>query len=141
MFIPDNKSKAELIDDKLMGLEIEDEDNDYGVVCRIEQVDSNFICYTTKGFQFNAGLLLNLVAAVNRMTKAQDQRNSNNDPNIEILDPENNFSNTQVRARPKAHSKSAQMTGRIDTIARINNESINITTTVTSNDSFPERIQ
>lgn len=132
------QSKIDYIDEKLMGLEIIDSDNDYGIVCRIDQVNSDFVCYTTRGYKFNAGLLLNLVAAVNRMEDAANKAESNTDPNIEYLAPENTFANTQVRSRPKAHSKQMSMNGRVNNTAEIGDEKINITSTVSSSEKFAE---
>lgn len=133
-----SKSKAELIDEKLMGLEITDNDKEYGVICRIVQTNGDFTVYTTLGFSFNAGLILNLVAAANRNDKAAAKSESNSDPKVEFLPPQNVFTNTQVRSRPKAHSKPMRMNGTINNTAKIDDQEINITTYVSSGDSFPE---
>lgn len=135
------KSKAELIDEKLMGLAVMDGDEDYGIVCRIERVNSDYFCYTTTGHKFYAGLLLNLVAAISRMEKAVEKANSIDDPNHSIYEPQINRQNTLVTRRHKAHSKQMRMHSQVDTFAKFDDGSIDITTYVSSGEAFEEDSQ
>lgn len=132
------KSKADLIDEKLMGLEINDGGKSYGIVCEITLCNGNYTVHTNLGYKFNAGLILNLVAAANRAAKAAAKAEANTDPNVEILMPESNFTNTLVTKRHKAHSKTMRMHAPVDTVAKINGERIDITSNVTSVNAFPE---
>lgn len=139
-----SKSKAELIDEKLMGLEINDGDKDYGVVVRIVQTNGDFKVYTNLGYSFNAGLILNLLALSNLHERAASNAENEADDNVTHLPPAYK-SNARIssdkvvaKPRPKAHSKQMRMNGTINNTAQINDEEINITSYVSSGDSFPE---
>jgi hypothetical protein len=138
------KSKAELIDEKLMGLEIIDGDNDYGVIVRITQTNGEFKVYTNLGHSFNAGLILNLLALSNLHERAAEKAANNEDDNVTYLSPayrENaRISSDKVvsKPRPMAHSKQMRMNGTINNTAKFNDEEINITSYVSSGESFPE---
>lgn len=139
-----SKSKAELIDEKLMGLEINDGDKDYGIICRIVETNNNFKVYTTLGYSFNAGLILNLVALANLHEKAAEKAESNDNPNVEFLAPayfDNAKLSNKIMSRPKpmAHTKSLRSNGSINNTAKVgNDEEIIITSHTSNNESFPE---
>lgn len=139
-----DKSKYELIDEKLMGLEINDGDKDYGVIVRITQTNGDFKVYTNLGYSFNAGLILNLLALSNLHAKAAAKSENETDDKVTHLPPAytNNarISSDKIVAkpRPKAHSKQMRMNGTINNTAKVNDEEINITSYVSSGDSFPE---
>lgn len=141
------KSKAELIDEKLMGLEIEDGEKNYGVICRIDQVNNDFKVYTTLGYSFNAGLILNLVALVNLHNKAATQAEENDDPNVEYLQPayfDNAKLSNKIMSRPKpmAHTKLLRSNGSVNNDAQISkDETINITSHISNAESFVEDAQ
>lgn len=140
------KSKAELIDEKLMGLEIEDGDKNYGIICRITQTNNDFKVYTTLGYSFNAGLILNLVALVNLHEKAAQKAESNDDPNVEYLAPafiENARLSNKIMSRPKpmAHAKELRSNGSMNNTAKVSkDEEIVITSYTSKRQSFVEDI-
>lgn len=140
------KSKAELIDEKLMGLEIEDNDKNYGVICRIVETNNNFKVYTTLGYSFNAGLILNLLALVNHHNDAAEKAANNDDPNVQYLPPayfDNAKLSNKIMSRPKpmAHSKVLRSNGSVNNTAKVNNsEEVNISSHTSNADSFPEDI-
>lgn len=143
MTLESKKSKAELIDEKLMGLEINDGDKDYGIICRIDQINNDFKVYTNLGYSFNAGLILNLVALANLYEKAAEKAENETDENVTHLSPayfENASISNKVMSRPKpmAHSKQLRSNGSINTNAVIDDEVINITSHVSGKTSFPE---
>lgn len=140
------KSKAELIDEKLMGLEINDGDNCYGVICRIDQINNDFKVYTNLGYSFNAGLILNLVALSNLYEKAATKAEENDDPNVEYLAPafiHNAIVSNKVmnKTRPKAHSKQMRMNGTVNNTASIDGDEVNITSHVSPKENFLTREQ
>lgn len=143
---PSEKSKAELIDEKLMGLEIEDGDKNYGIICRITQTNNDFKVYTTLGYSFNAGLILNLVALVNLHEKAAQKAENNDDPNVEYLAPafiENARLSNKIMSRPKpmAHAKELRSNGSINNTAQVSkDETIVITSHTSKRQSFVEDI-
>lgn len=143
---PSEKSKAELIDEKLMGLEIEDGDKNYGIICRITQTNNDFKVYTTLGYSFNAGLILNLVALVNLHEKAAQKAESNDDPNVEYLAPafiENARLSNKIMSRPKpmAHAKELRSNGSMNNTAKVSkDEEIFITSYTSKRQSFVEDI-
>lgn len=138
------KSKAELIDEKLMGLEIKDNDNDYGIIVRITQTNNDFKVYTNLGYSFNAGLILNLLALANLHERAANSANNEADDNVQHLPPAytNNarISSDKIvsKPRPKAHAKRMRMNGTINNSVNVNDEEIDITTYLSSGDAFPE---
>jgi hypothetical protein len=140
------KSKSELIDEKLMGLEIKDNDNDYGIICRIVQVNNDFKVYTTLGHSFNAGLILNLLALANLHEKAAQKAQDNDDPNVEYLAPafiENARLSNKIMSRPKpmAHSKELRSNGSVNNTAKVSkDEEIVITSHTSKRQSFVEDI-
>lgn len=138
------KSRAELIDEKLMGLEIKDGDKDYGIIVRITQTNGDFKVYTNLGHSFNAGLILNLIALTNLYEKAATKAANETDDKVTHLAPAY-FENARISSdkivstpKPKAHSKQMRMNGTINNTAKVNDEEINITSYVSSGDSFPE---
>jgi hypothetical protein len=140
------KSLSKSIDEKLMGLEINDGDKNYGIICRIDQVNSSFKVYTNLGYTFNAGLILNLVALHNLYEKSAQKAEENEDDNVEYLPPayfDNAKLSNKIMSRPKpmAHSKQLRSNGSINNDAKIPNEDvINITSHTSSPISFPEDI-
>lgn len=138
------KSKSEIIDEKLMGLEINDGDKDYGVICRIEQINSDFKVYTTLGYSFNAGLILNLIAMSNLYDKANTKAEENEDENVEYLPPaiiHNARLSNKIMSKPKpmAHTKTLRSNGSIDNNAHVgNNETISIISHTSNAEPFPE---
>jgi hypothetical protein len=138
------KSKAELIDEKLMGLEIEDGEKNYGIICRIDEINNDFKVYTTLGYSFNAGLILNLVALVNLHNKAAAKAEENDDPNVEYLQPayfDNAKLSNKIMSRPKpmAHSKVLRSNGSVNNTAQVSkDEAISITSHTSNADAFPE---
>lgn len=140
------KSKSELIDEKLMGLEINDGDKNYGIICRIDQVNDSFKVYTNLGYSFNAGLILNLVALSNLYEKAAESAENNTDDNVQHLPPayfDNAKLSRKIMSRPKpmAHSKQLRSNGSINNVAQVSkDESIAITSHISNAESFPEDI-
>jgi hypothetical protein len=143
MILEPSKSRAELIDEKLMGLEINDGDKDYGIICRITQVNNDFKVYTNLGYSFNAGLILNLVALANLYEKAEEKAKNETNENITHLAPayfENAILSNKIMSRPKpmAHSERLRSNGSINTEAVIGEETINITSYVSPKTNFAE---
>jgi hypothetical protein len=137
------KSKSELIDEKLMGLEINDGDKDYGIICRITQTNDYFTVYTNLGYSFNAGLILNLVALANLYEEAAEKAENEVNENVTHLAPayfENAVISNKVMSRPKpmAHSKQLRSNGSINTKAVIGEETVNITSYVSPRTNFAE---
>ena len=137
------KSKAQIIDEKLMGLEINDGDKDYGIICRIVETNNDFKVYTNLGYSFNAGLILNLVALANLYEKAAEKAANETDEKVTHLSPayfENAAISNKVMSRPKpmAHSKQLRSNGSINNNADIDGDIINITSHVSNRENFPE---
>lgn len=140
------KSKAELIDEKLMGLEINDGDKSYGVIVRIDQINNDFKVYTNLGHSFNAGLILNLVAVSNLEQRAAERAEQNDDENVEYLPPafiDNAIISNKImnKARPMAHSKQMRMNGTISNTANIDGDKVDITTYTSPNQKFQTKEQ
>jgi hypothetical protein len=146
MILEPSKSRAELIDEKLMGLEINDGDKDYGIICRIDQINNDFKVYTNLGYSFNAGLILNLVALANLYEKAEEKAKNETDENVTHLSPayfENAILSNKIMSRPKpmAHSMPLRSNGSINTTAKVSkDEEINITSYTSKRQTFPEDI-
>lgn len=141
-----NKSNNESIDEKLMGLEINDGSKNYGVICRIDKVNNSFKVYTTLGHSFNAGLILNLLAISNLYDETEQKAKNNTNDKVKHLAPayiENAKLSRKIMSRPKpmAHSKELRSNGNINNVAQVSkDESIVITSYISNADSFPEDI-
>lgn len=141
-----SKSKAELIDEKLMGLEINDGDKTYGVIVRIDQINNDFKVYTNLGYSFNAGLILNLVAIANLEQRAAEKAEQNDDENVEYLPPafiDNAIVSNKImnKPRPMAHSKQMRMNGTISNTADVGDDKVDITTYTSPKQKFQTKEQ
>jgi len=141
-----SKSKYNVICDKLIGIDISDDDNEYGIVIRVDAMLDNgcewYQVYTNLGYTFNAGIILNALSLAN----LTEQVISNDDENVKVLPvgyPDGSrYSKSSFGPRRK-HTASAIASECINTmnIAKIGNEVINITSHLTSSNEFPEENQ
>lgn len=136
-----NKDSYEYISEKLMGLEIEDNDKDYGIVIEIRQIDNNFKVYTNLGYSFDAGLIMNLVAISNLSQRKSDDENVTTIPMAYIQNARISNKIITHKRTYQPHTKQMRMTGRVNNIAKVGDEEINITNHISSNEQFPEENQ
>jgi hypothetical protein len=140
------KEIAESIDEKLMGLEINSGDKNYGIICEIRESNGSFKVYTNLGFSFNAGLILNLVSLANLHARAAEKAADTINPNIKYLPPaylDNAKLSRKImsKSKPMAHSKELRSNGSISNTAKVSkDENIVITSYTSKAQSFPEDI-
>lgn len=133
--------KYDLIVSELMGLEITDNEIDYGFVCRIDQVITNSETYykviTTLGKTFSANLIIHALREARLKQYVID--NESRDDNVKVLPvgyPDGTKrDNGVVRVKRKS---TPVVTQAINNNARVGDgEIINITSHVSSGDCFP----
>lgn len=138
------KSKVDLICDQLMGLEVTDDDNDYGTICRIDIVNENgcewYKVYTNLGHTFNAGVILQALSLANLYQEAED--NADRDDNVTVLPvgfPDGTrYSNSVFGPRRKRITQVISSQAISNKACVGDNEYIDITSHVSSSSSFPE---
>lgn len=138
------KSKYDLIVDQLMGLEISDGDDDYGYVIDVVQVMTGCETYykviTNLGKTFNANIILH---ALRQMRMNEQVANADNlDDNVEVLPvgyPDGTAYSNAVFGPRRKRNPMPIMSQAINNNANVgDNQFINITSHVSSGDSFPE---
>lgn len=141
-----SKSKYDVICDKLIGIEISDDDNDFGIVVRVDSMLDNgcewYQVYTNLGHTFNAGIILHALSMANLVEQAV----SNDDDNVTVLPvgyPDGSRYSKSVFGPRKKHIANAVGSDCANTmnIAKIGDEVINITSHLTSSNQFPEENQ
>jgi hypothetical protein len=123
--------KFDLILDELMGLEITDNEIEYGFVCRVDQV------ITTLGKTFSANLILHALREVRMNQYVID--NENRDDNVKVLPVGYPDGTSKDNGVVRVKRKSVPfVTQAINNNAKVGDgESINITSHVSSGDCFP----
>ena len=133
--------KFDLILDELMGLEITDNEIEYGFVCRVDQVITNSETYykviTTLGKTFSANLILHALREVKMNQYVID--NENRDDNVKVLPVGYPDGTSKDNGVVRVKRKSVPfVTQAINNNAKVGDgESINITSHVSSGDCFP----
>ena len=138
------KSKYDFIVEQLMGVEISDNDNDYGYVCSVNEVISNREVYyqvvTNLGKTFSANAILHALREVRLYEKANG--NENSDDNVEVLPvgyPDGTAYSNAVFGPKRKRNPTPIMSQAINNNAIVgDNEIINITSHVSTGDRFPE---
>lgn len=141
-----SKSKYDVICDKLIGIDISDDDNEYGIVVRVDAMLDNgcewYQVYTNLGHTFNAGIILHALSMANLV----EQSVSNDDDTVTVLPvgyPDGSRYSKSVFGPRKKHIANAVASDCVNTmnIAQIGDEVINITSHLTSSNQFPEENQ
>ncbi len=138
------KSKYDLIVDQLMGIEISDNDNDYGYICEIVAVVTNseiyYKCITNLGKEFNANVILHALRQVRMNQNVID--NENRDDNVEVLPvgyPDGTAYSNAVFGPKRKRNPTPIMSQAINNNAKFDNgEVISITSHTSTGDRFPE---
>lgn len=138
------KSKYDLIVDQLMGIEISDNDNDYGYICEIVAVVTNnetyYKCITNLGKTFNANVILHALREVRLNQNVID--NENRDDNVEVLPvgyPDGTAYSNAVFGPKRKRNPTPIMSQAINNNAKFDNgEVISITSHTSTGDRFPE---
>jgi hypothetical protein len=138
------KSKYDLIVDQLMGIEISDNDNDYGYICEIVAVVTNsetyYKCITNLGKEFNANVILHALRQVRMNQNVID--NENRDDNVEVLPvgyPDGTAYSNAVFGPKRKRNPTPIMSQAINNNAKFDNgEVISITSHTSSAYKFPE---
>ena len=133
--------KFDLILEELMGLEITDNEIEYGFVCRIDQVITNSETYykiiTTLGKTFSANLILHALREVKMNQYVID--NENRDDNVKVLPVGYPDGTSRDNGVVRVKRKSVPfVTQAINNNAQVGDgESINITSHISTGDCFP----
>jgi hypothetical protein len=138
------KSKYDFIVDQLMGIEISDNDNDYGYICEIVAVVTNsetyYKCITNLGKTFNANVILHALREVRLNQNVID--NENRDDNVEVLPvgyPDGTAYSNAVFGPKRKRNPTPIMSQAINNNAKFDNgEVISITSHTSTGDRFPE---
>lgn len=140
------KSKYDVICERLIGIEISDDDNDYGIVVRIDSIQDNgcewFQVYTNLGHTFNAGIILEAMSMANLFSEVES--NADRDDNVTVLPvgyPDGSRYSKSVFGPRKKHIANAIASECVNTmnLAQVSDdEVINITSHLCSTNSFPE---
>jgi hypothetical protein len=138
------KSKYDQIVEQLMGVEISDNDNDYGYICSIQEVIVNCETYfkviTNLGKTFNANTILHALREVRLNEKVIESENS--DDNVEVLPvgyPDGTAYSNAVFGPKRKRNPTPIMSQAINNNAKFDNgEVISITSHTSTGDRFPE---
>ena len=144
------KSKYDLIADQLIGIEISDNDIDYGYICKVITVVTNretyYKCVTNLGKTFNANKILNMIAINNNNNKGKTDEDS--DDKVTVLPigyPDGTEYAKRFSGPHKMHIAIPYVTEAINNRATVSNsnsneksEVISITSHSTSDNAFPE---
>lgn len=138
------KLKYDNICNQLMGVEISDNDDDYGYICSVNEVISNGEIYykvvTNLGNTFNANTIIHALREVRLYEKAIESENS--DDNVEVLPigyPDGTAYSNAVFGPKRKRNPTPIMSQAINNNAKFDNgETINITSHVSTGDRFPE---
>ena len=138
------KSKYDLIVDQLMGIEITDNDNDYGYICEIVAIVTNsetyYKCITNLGKTFNANVIIHALRQARMNQNVID--NENRDDNVEVLPigyPDGTAYSNAVFGPKRKRNPTPIMSQAINNNAKFDNgEVISITSHTSSAYKFPE---
>ena len=138
------KLKYDQIVEQLMGIEISDNDMDYGYVCSINTVITNGETYykvvTNLGKTFNANAIIHALHEARLYENAIESENS--DDNVEVLPigyPDGTAYSKAVFGPKRKRNPTPIMSQAINNNAKFDNgEVISITSHVSTGDRFPE---
>jgi len=138
------KSKYDLISEQLIGIEISDNDVDYGYICKVISVITNgetyYKCVTNLGKTFNANTILHALREVRLNQNVID--NENRDDNVEVLPvgyPDGTAYSNAVFGPKRKRNPTPIMSQAINNNAKFDNgEVISITSHTSSAYKFPE---
>lgn len=137
-------SKYDLIVEQLMGVEISDNDIDYGYICEVVSVITNHETYykviTNLGKTFSANTIIHALRNARMYQNVID--NENRDDNVEVLPvgyPDGTAYSKAVFGPKRKRNPTPIISQAINNNAKVgDNETINITSHVSSGDKFPE---
>jgi len=132
------KSKYDLIADQLIGIEISDNDIDYGYICKVITVITNnetyYKCVTNLGKTFNANTILHALREVRLSENVDDNVNA-----LPVGYPDGTAYNNAVFGPKRKRNPTPIMSQAINNNAKFDNgEVISITSHTSSAYKFPE---
>jgi hypothetical protein len=132
------KSKYDLISEQLIGIEISDDDIDYGYICKVITVVTNretyYKCVTNLGKTFNANTILHALREVRLSENVDDNVNS-----LPVGYPDGTAYNNAVFGPKRKRNPTPIMSQAINNNAKFDNgEVISITSHTSSAYKFPE---
>jgi hypothetical protein len=132
------KSKYDLISEQLIGIEISDDDIDYGYICKVITVVTNretyYKCVTNLGKTFNANTILHALREVRLSENVDDNVNA-----LPVGYPDGTAYNNVVFGPKRKRNPTPIMSQAINNNAKFDNgEVISITSHTSSAYKFPE---